>query len=151
MDVGFHDHADLIADATERIDFRFARSHSLGWILKTPMVTPHLSGENGTRFSSVVAHRDDRLDFHLEIGFEVFGVVGRKINADFSHHFYRQRVDVACGFGSGTVDIKQVSGGMAQRAFSHMAAAGVAGAKNEDVGFQGSSRHHLFFHSPSAS
>jgi hypothetical protein len=63
----------------------------------------------------------------------VFGCVTGDIDAHFCEDLDGFGVDISRGLGSGAVDFEQISGGVAEDAFGHVAAAGVAGAKNEDT------------------
>ena len=59
----------------------------------------------------------------------------RDINTDFQEGGDGVGVHVARGLGARAVDGDEVRGGGVEDAFGHVAAAGVAGAEDEDGGF----------------
>lgn len=56
----------------------------------------------------------------------------RDVDVNFLHYLDGERVDVAGGFGSSTLDVKEISCGFAKDSFGEVAAAGVPGAEDED-------------------
>jgi len=62
-------------------------------------------------------------------------VVARDVDADLAERADRQRVDVAGRPGAGAGDLEYVAGGLPQDAFGDVAAAGIAGAEDENGWF----------------
>jgi len=69
----------------------------------------------------------------------VFGVVSRDVDADFLEDFDGLRVNIASRLGSSASYFDEIACSGTEDAFGKMAAAGVAGAENEDEWFHGKS------------
>jgi hypothetical protein len=57
------------------------------------------------------------------------------VNADLGHDLDGKRMDVTGRMGTGALDIDEIARRRPQKAFGDVAAAGVAGTKNENSGF----------------
>src|ERR1035441_5167195 len=90
--------------------------------------------EHGAAFFGVVAHGDHVVEGLAGEAVDVLGPVAADIDAEFRHHGDGFRPDTA-GAGSFRVPLHAIAGHVAEQALRHLTAGGVAGAKNEDLGF----------------
>ena len=107
----------------------------MGGVVEGEMVAIHLAGKGWADLIGVAADGDDGFDGLIEELVEVFGAVIGDVDSDFPHDLDGERMNVAGRIGAGALDIENVAGGLTKDAFGKMAAAGVAGAKDEDGGF----------------
>ena len=130
--VGFENQFDLVAYAAEfGKDFGFGAG-GMGRVGEAPVVAVYLAGVTRACLVGVAAHGDDGGDVAVEKGVHVFRSVGGEVDADFAHDLEGFGVNVAGGFGAGAVHGDEVAGGGAEDALGHVAAAGVAGAEDQD-------------------
>lgn len=70
--ISFEDKPDLVTNATESIDFGFTGAHSVGRILKSPMVAIDFPGKGRAGLVGIAADGDDRADARVEKLIKVF-------------------------------------------------------------------------------
>ena len=133
--VGFKNPFDLVADATEGIEFAFACTDGVGRIIEAPMIAVEQAGKGGAGLIGIAANGDHGGDAGIEVSVEVVGGVLRGVDANFGERFKGERVHLALGFGAGAEDFKEVAGGGTEDAFRHVTAAGVSGTEDEHFGF----------------
>lgn len=130
--VGLEDPADLIADAPKDGELLFLGADRVGRVLEAPMVAVDLARKKRTGLVGIPADRNHRFDGLVEELLEMLRAVRRKIDSDFPHSSDGERMDVTRGPGARAGDAEAPSQDGAQDAFGKMAAAGIAGAENED-------------------
>ena len=104
----------------------------MGRIIETPMMSIQLPWKHRARLIRVATNRDYGLDVLFQKIVHVLGVMRGDVDADLFHHLNAQRMHKTRRLGAGAVHFKQISGNRTQDAFSEMAAARIAGAKNKD-------------------
>jgi len=123
---------NLIAHAAEGgVDFLLT-SGGFGGILKGPVVFLGLAGEEGAFLIGIAAHGDDGVHVLLQKIIQVLGGVPVDINADLGHDLNGHGVHVTGGVGAGTGYDGAIPYCGAQDALGKVAAATIAGAKDED-------------------
>lgn len=132
--IGFEDLADIIPHAAELRHHLLVAALGVCGVIKTPVMAIHLPGKEGARLVGVGADSDYGGNLAVEKGVQVLRCVGRNINADLLQHLDRLGVDEADGFRPRAVHIDEVASGSTEDAFGHVAAAGIPGAKDKDVG-----------------
>jgi hypothetical protein len=130
--VGFKDHSNFITHTAKDGELFFLSAGGIGWIIETPMIAVHLTGEHWASLVGVAADGDDGFNLLLEEIVHVFGMVCGNINADFVHHLNREGVDIVGRFTAGAGNAEFILGRIAQNALRDVAAAGIAGAKDKD-------------------
>jgi hypothetical protein len=105
-----------------------------GRIVKRPVMTVHLAGKNRARLIRVAAHSDDGMDRLIQEFLQVLRAMAGNVNARLGHDLDGQRMDKAGWLGSGALDVYEFACRRAQKAFGHVAATGITGAKNENNG-----------------
>jgi len=110
----------------------FFTSHRLPWVVK-PDVKPvlDLPGEDRTGFFRVVADRDDIIKFIVEELIDAFRTFPRNVNANLLHDGDSPGMNLACRKSTCREDLHILVKGF-QEPFRHLAAAGVAGANDEN-------------------
>src|SRR5882672_9413638 len=98
------------------------------------MNDPGFSREYGAIFVGVAADGDDEIERNILEIVDVLGAVLRNIDAGFGHDFDGVGIE-AVGFDAGGVGLDLGALEMAGPALGHLAAAGVAGAEEEDFEF----------------
>jgi hypothetical protein len=130
--VGFEDFFDFVADAAEDDELFFFVAGRVSRVVEAPVMFGHLPRIQGASLVGVTAYGDDGVHIAAEEIVHVFRGVRADVDADFRHGFDGEGVDVAGWFGTGAVHVEEVAAGSTEEAFGHVAAAGVAGAENED-------------------
>ncbi len=99
---------------------------------------------NGAVFTGVAAEGDDVVEGDVLEVINVFGLLVGDVDAGLGHDFYGVGVE-AVGFDAGGVGLDLAGLEGAGEAFGHLAAAGVAGAEEEDfeLGFVGGDWGHI--------
>ena len=97
------------------------------------MMTVHLTREKGAHFLGISTNGDHGVDAFFKKAVPFLGRVGGKVDADFIHHTHCERVHGVRGMGAGTGNVCQIGEFFPQNSFRHMAAAGVSGAKNQNM------------------
>jgi hypothetical protein len=125
----------FIPDAAERLHLFLISAHGVRGIIKAPMMAVSLAGESWAGLVGIAANSDDRFHRLLEKVVHVLGSMRRDVDTDFGKRRNCERVNVASRFAAGAGDFEFTFAGGAKNAFGHVAAAGVAGAKNENERF----------------
>lgn len=133
--IGAEDGGDFIADPAELLHDLFLRTGSVCGIVEGPVMPVHLPGERGTGLIRVVANGDDSLDAAVEELVHVLRGMRGNIDSDFGHGRHGFGMNVSDRPGSRAMHIEQIPGRIPQDAFRHVAAAGIARAKNQDARF----------------
>ena len=133
--VGAENKLDLVSHAAEfRHDF-FIRAGSMSRIVKAPVLPVDLARKHRTGLIGVAADGDDRIDFAVqEIVHMLRGVAGN-IDVDFGQRCDGFGMNVSGGVRASAVNFHEIAGGCTKDPLGHVAAAGVAGAEDEDVWF----------------
>lgn len=120
-----------VADPAERGEFPFSSSGRGAGIGDAPVNPARRAGKDGAALGGGIADRYHRIKaLAVEFG-DGFRALARDVDANLAHRLDGQRTHTN-GFGSGTVNFVSISAKMTEQAFSHLAAHGVAGAKDED-------------------
>ena len=90
--------------------------------------------EYGAVFVGVATDGDDEIEINVVERVHVLGLVMGDIHAGFGHDFDGVGIE-AVGFDSGRPGLELVAFELAGEALGHLAAAGVAGAEEEDFEF----------------
>ncbi len=129
--VGFENKFDLLPNSPERLENFFVTSLGVRWIVKAPMIAANLSWIHRARLVGVAADGDHGVYILTKKVMHVLGTMTGDIDADFRHHFNRQRMNVSHRFGSGALYIQQVPGSLPQNTFRHVTTTGVSRAENQ--------------------
>jgi hypothetical protein len=129
------DTADFVAHTSENRKFLLIRTDCMGRIIKTQVMAVQLPWEHLAGLIRVSTNRDHRLDVLFQKIVHVLGVVPGDINANLLHHLNAKRMHITRGLGTGAMNFKDIARDSAQDAFSKMAAARIAGAKNQNGWF----------------
>ena len=122
--------ANVVAHLLEGVpNFRLA-PHDLCRVGEWPVMAVRLAAAGGAGMVGVVANGDDSLDVALEKLVHVLGRVCGNIDADVSQGADGEGMDGTGGVGTGALDIEQIAGDVAEDAFGHVGATGVAGAED---------------------
>jgi hypothetical protein len=105
-----------------------------GRVVEFPVLLA-LSGED--RAGVTAAHGDDDVGLFDGIDGEELGGLGVDVDALLSHRVYRRGVYLVGGFGAGGTDLDSTFGQVGQVAGSHLRAAGVVDAHEQDGGLLG--------------
>jgi hypothetical protein len=124
--------SDLIPHVAEYLHFFFIRADGVSWIEEWPMMTIDLAWKKRASLVRVTADGDYRLDRLVEKFIHVLRGMIRQIDADLSHCFHGQRMDVASGFAPGARHSKAAPGRRAQKSLCEMTAARVTSAQDKD-------------------
>ena len=117
--------ADVVAHLLEGVpNFRLAPL-DLCRVGEWPVMAVRLAAVGGAGMVGVVANGDDSLDVALEKLVHVLGRVCGNIDADVGQGADGEGMD-----GTGALDIEQIAGDVAEDAFGHVGATGVAGAED---------------------
>jgi hypothetical protein len=133
--IGVEHLADLVPHAAELRQHLLLVAFGVCGVIEAPVMAIHLPGIEGARLVGVAADSDDGLNLAVEKCVHVLRCVGGNVDADLLQHLDRLGVDKAGGFRPRAVHVDEVAGGGMEDAFSHVAAAGITGAEDEDVGF----------------
>jgi hypothetical protein len=133
--VGFEHVADLVPHAAKLGQHLLLAALGVRGVIEAPVMAIHLPGIDGARLVGVAADSDDGRNLAVEKCVHVLRCVGGNVDADLLQHLDRLGVDEAGGFRPRAVHVDEVAGGGTEDAFSHVAAAGIPGAEDEDVGF----------------
>lgn len=125
----------LVADAAEFLQHLLLTALGMSGIIEAPVVTIQLPGKDGAYLVSVAADSDDSRDLAVKKCVHVLRCVGGNVDADLLHHLDRLGVDEAGGVRPRAVHVNEAIGSGTEDAFSHVTAAGISGAEDEDVGF----------------
>ena len=131
--VGSEDEGDFVSDFSENDELLFFGSFCQCGVFKAPVVAMNLTGKERAGFARVAADCNDGVDACFEKGVPLFGRMRGKIDVDFGHYFDGEGVNGAGGVRTRAGDFSKGSEFFSENAFSHVTAAGVSGAKNEDV------------------
>lgn len=94
-------------------------------------------GEDGAMLLRVVADREDVVERLAREFIHVLRALVADVNAELSHYSDGFRAN-RLGICAGAENFKAITGVVAQKAFGHLAACGIAGAEDEDAKlFQG--------------
>ncbi len=107
----------------------------MGGIVESPMITIYLSGKHRADLIRVAADGDDRFHRLIQKCVEMFGMMSGEIDADFLHRPDGKRMHVSGRFGTGAGHADHIAGRRAKNSFGEMAAARIAGAKNQNERF----------------
>ena len=132
--VGFEDAADFVADLAEDLKDLFLSALGVGGVQEAPVVTVYLAGKDGAGLVGMAADGDDGFDFLAQKFIQMFRAMVRDINPHLLHDTDGQGMHIAGRFGAGALDIENITGGGAQKAFRQVAATGVAGAEDQNDG-----------------
>ena len=122
--------ADVVAHLLEGVpNFRLA-ALGLCRVGEWPVMAVRLAAVGGAGMVGVVANGDDSLDVALEKLVHVLGRVCGNIDADVGQGADGEGMNGTGGVGTGALDIEQIAGDVAEDAFGHVGATGVAGAEN---------------------
>jgi len=106
-----------------------------GGIVERPVMSLHLAGENGADGIRIATDGDHGVDRLVEKFLQVFRAMAGNVNARLGHDLDGPRMNITGRIRSGALDVYQFAGRGAQKALGHVAAAGVAGAKDENNWF----------------
>lgn len=126
---------DFIADAAEDFELFFLVPFGVRRVVEAPVMSIELAGKHRAGLVGIAANGDDGFDLLFQKFVHVLGAMFRDVDANLGHHANGERMDVAGGFASGALHIEDVPGSRAQDSLGQMAAAGIAGAKDENGGF----------------
>lgn len=132
--IGFEHLAHLIPHAAEFGQDFLLCTLGVRWVIEAPVMAVHLPRKERACLVGVSADSDDSRNLAVKKGVHVLRRVSGNVDVDLLHHLDSKRVDEADWFRPRAVYIDDVAGGGAQDAFSHVAAAGIPGAENEDDG-----------------
>jgi len=104
----------------------------------------HLAGENRAGGIGIAADGDDGMDRLVQKFLQVLRAMAGNVNARLGHDLDGQRMDETGRLGAGALDIHQVARRPAQKTFRDMAAAGIAGAENENGGLHNFGKRRTF-------
>ena len=127
--------AYLVPDAAELLQHLLLTAYGVGGIIEAPVMAIQLPGKDGAHLVGVATDSDDGRNLAVEKCVHVLRCVGGNVDADLLQHLDRLRVDKAGGVRTRAVHVDEVAGGGTEDAFSHVAAAGISSAEDEDVGF----------------
>ncbi len=125
---------DLIADIAEQSELIFGRSMEGGRIFKA-LVDGDRTREHRAGFFRVIADRQDVVEVLSGEFVDVLGTMAGDIDAKFVHDLNRFGSYSHCGVDASAEDFEAIAGVVAEQSFGHLAAGGVAGAKDEDALF----------------
>src|SRR5581483_9081439 len=117
--------ADVVADCTDNLD------GLAGGVGELPVLVA-LAGKD--RAGVTTAHGDDDIAFLGGGVVELLGVFGSDVDADLPHRLDRNGVDLVGGLGAGGADLNAGAGEVTQPSGSHLRAASVVYADEQDAG-----------------
>ncbi len=129
--IGGEDAANFIAHPAEDRQLILLRAGCSSGILKCPVVTVHLSGEDRALPLGIAADGDDGFDWLAAKFIEVFGTVLAGIQPDFRKHSDCQRVHQSSRFASSTGDPDGIAGRLTQDRLGQVGATRIARAENQ--------------------
>jgi hypothetical protein len=132
--IGFEDLSDIVPHASELRHHLLLAALGVRGVIEAPVMAIHLPGIEGARLVGVAADSDYGHNLAVEKSVHVLRCVVGNVNPDLFQYLNRLGVDEADGFRPPAVHIDKVPGGCTEDAFSHVAAAGIPGAKDKDVG-----------------
>jgi len=124
----------FIADAAETSQNFLLAAGRFGRVVKRPVMAGYLAGENRARLVRIAANGDDGMHRLFQKFPQGFRAMTGNVNARFGHDFDGERMDKTGWFRAGALDIHKVACRRAQKFFGHVAAAGVAGAEDQNYG-----------------
>jgi len=119
----------LVPDAPKRLQFLPFRSVSR--IVKSP-VDRFGAREYRTLLPGTITHRDDVIEFLVDINRYVIRFVARYVDSNFFHSIDAARVQ-SLRVRSSAEDFKSVSRHTSKQAFSHLASSGIAGTEEKNT------------------
>lgn len=123
---------NLVADAAELgLDEGWCASGMRQVIETDVQPFPYFPSEHGAGVAGSSAYGDDIVPLLAEVGVDVGGYVTAEVDTHFFHDLYGQRIDLWGRFSTAGIDF-QGRVERLQEAVSHLAAATVSGAKNQD-------------------
>jgi hypothetical protein len=134
--VGFKHAAHFVPDSAETLHHFLFAAAGFRRVKEGPVAAVKLAGKNRTGLVGVAAHGDDGVNGLVHKFLQMFRAMAGNIHADFRHHLDGERMDLSGGIGTSALDVRQFAQCGAQKAFADMAAAGVAGAENENGWFE---------------
>ena len=129
-----HEGADFVPHSAVVVKGFFFRSGELGQagrVVEAGVDDFGFSGENGAAFIGVGAHGNDVIKGNVSEFIDVLRALARDVDPGFSHDLHGIGVE-AVGFDAGGVGLDLIAFERAGEALGHLAAAGVAGAEEED-------------------
>jgi hypothetical protein len=127
--------AHFIADSSETLQYLGFPAGGFRRIVERPMVAVQLTRENRAGLIRIAADGDNGVNRLLQKFRERLGAMRGNINPYLGHDFDGEWMNVASGFRASALDVRSVAQCGAQKTFADVAAAGIAGAENEDGGF----------------
>lgn len=132
--IGFEDLSDIVPHASKLRHYLLLAALGVRRVIEAPVMAIHLPGIERARLVGVAADSDYSRNLAVEKIVHVLRSVGRNVNPDLLQYLDRLGVDKADRFRSRAVHIDEVPGGGMEDTFSHVAPAGIPGAKDKDVG-----------------
>lgn len=123
---------DLISDPTEFVKNLLLGALGMGWVVEPPMEAGDLAGVGRADLVGVTADGDDDIDPAGQELVHVLRGMGGDIHPGLGHDLDRKGVHIARRLGACAEDLGCIPDRDPQETFGHMAATGVAGAKDED-------------------
>lgn len=132
--IGLEHPAHFVSDTAEAGENFLLTAGGLGRIVKRPVMTIYLAGENRAGSVRVAADGDDGVDRPIQKFLQGFRAMTGNVNARLGHDLDGQRMNLAGRIRAGALDVHEVACRCAQKSLGHVAATGVAGAENENEG-----------------
>jgi hypothetical protein len=126
---------NLIPDATIRTQAFFFSPGIFGKfrrIIESHMYDSGLPGKEGTRLVGLITHSDDIIERNLHQFVDMLGAMLGYVNAGFLHGINRKGVQ-AMDFNACRIGLNGVTLESSGPSFCHLAAAGVARAKEQNL------------------
>jgi len=128
---------NLVTDLSKHSHHLFFRARGRRRILETPVQTFFRIGKQRAGLARCIAHGNHEVKFLIQIFIHGFLPMAGNIHPDFCNRLNSPRIHPA-EVRAGAEHFETVAREVSQKSFGHLAAAGVAGAEEEDCLFWGS-------------
>src|ERR1044071_665776 len=126
---------NLVPHPAKHLHLFLIRTWGVGGIVEGPVKTLDGPGKDRAGVVGFAADGDHGVDRMREELLQALGHVPPDVDSDFRHGPDGQRMNEASGLGTGAVRLEDVARRRPEDPFGHLAAAGIAGAKDKHLRF----------------
>tara|TARA_R110002096_G_scaffold67332_11_gene163427 strand:+ start:32564 stop:33634 length:1071 start_codon:yes stop_codon:yes gene_type:complete len=127
--------ADFVSNLAKYLHFLFVGAFRVGGINKRPVIAIDLAGKLRACLIGISTNRNDGFHVSVEKLVHVLGRATGDVDPNFLHRDDRRGVDIATGGRPGARNFQTITGSFTEETFSHLGAAGIPGAENENEWF----------------